>query len=101
MSRLRQLTLQFDAPMTFMDPRAGQQLQLTQQQRQSIHAAIQQHMPPPQPNQAPQTFAQMQAKKLAAYNAAWPILTATQKSAWNTMTGAAFTNWVQPPAPQH
>ena len=99
MNRLKQLGLQFDAPMTMLDPRNAGELHLTQPQRQSIHQAIQTHMPPPQPNQH-FTFAQMQSRKLAAFNAAWAILTQEQKDSWDHKVGPKFTNWVEPPRPQ-
>ena len=99
MNRLRQLGLQFDAPMTIVDQRMANELNLTQQQRQSIHQAIQANNPPPQPNQPRPTFAQMQQRKTAAFNAAWGILTQEQKDSWNQKVGARFTNWVEPPHP--
>lgn len=99
MNRLRQLGLQFDAPMTMLDPRHAGDLHLTPQQRQSINQAIHANNPPPQPGQH-FTFAQMQARKLAAYNASWAILTPEQKGAWNQKVGVRFTNWVEPPRPE-
>lgn len=53
------------------------------------------------PRPTPPTFAEMQAKKLAAFNLAWDVLTAVQKEKWNTMTGAKFTNWVEVPRPNN
>lgn len=101
MNRLKQLGLQFDAPMTMMDRRMADELHLTQQQRQSIGEAIRTNNPPPQQGQPRPTFAQMQARKLAAFNAAWAILTAEQKASWNQKVGPAFTNWVEPPHPNN
>ena len=99
MKRLHQLALQFDAPMTFLGPPAGPALQLTQEQRLSIHNIIQTTMPHPQPGQQPPTWAEMQAAKANAFQQAWAKLTQTQKTKWGEITGPAFTNWQEPPHP--
>lgn len=119
MRRLRQLALQFDAPMTFLDPRVAQELELSAEQRQGIDRAIQAHMPrPPRPGNGQggpgqggpgqggpgqggprPTFAQMQAAKAAAFEQAWSLLSAAQKAEWREMVGAAFTQWEDPGQP--
>jgi hypothetical protein len=45
--RLTQLMLQFDAPMTLLDPRHGEALNLSEDQRQEIGQIIQEMMPRP------------------------------------------------------
>lgn len=95
-SRLKQLTLQFDAPMTMLDRNVAEQLELTQEQRESIHQAIQSNMPRPEPGAERPTFSQSQAMKAKALNAVMALLTSTQKQKWSAMTGPAFTKWVEP-----
>jgi hypothetical protein len=149
MKRLQQLAIQFDAPMTLLDPRTGRQLNLSEQQREQISQIIRENgLEPPRPPQPPMggqggegrppmppngqggpgagpggqgggrppmgqggapgrmpngpqmNFAEMQAKKAKAFNAAWNVLTAEQKSKWNELTGARFTAWEEPKRPQ-
>lgn len=45
MKRLHQLMLQFDAPMTMLDPKNGEALNLSDEQRQAIQKIIQDTMP--------------------------------------------------------
>lgn len=115
MNRLNQLALQFDAPMSIMDRKSAQELALTTAQKQELDTIIKNAFPRPQggpggpggpggnggPRPTPPTFAEMQAKKAAAFNLAWDVLTAVQKEKWNTMTGAKFTNWVEVPRPNN
>ncbi|HRF59211.1 MAG TPA: hypothetical protein PLH94_04770 [Fimbriimonadaceae bacterium] len=99
LSRVKQLALQFDAPMTLLDRRIAGELNLTEEQRQDIDEAIRENMPRPEPGGDRPTFAQMQAAKARAFTAAYAVLNGTQKTKWGELTGAAFTNWVEPPRP--
>lgn len=98
-ARLKQLALQFDAPMTMLDRRQGRVLNLTEQQRQAIDQAIRDNMPRPQQGQEPPSFAAMQQAKDNARAAAWAVLSDAQKAAWNNLVGVAFNNWVEVPRP--
>lgn len=97
--RLNELVLQWDAPMTMLDPRHGQALELTENQRQRIDQIIRENMPRPEPGTEPPTFQQMLQRKRTAKEAAMQVLTNEQRQTWNRLTGAAFTNWVEPPRP--
>jgi|GEM_PF-1976061 len=97
-ARLKQLTLQFDAPMSFRNPMANQALKLTQAQLESLHEIIQNAMPQPEPGTRPD-WATMQAAKAKAQKQAWTLLTNAQKQAWSRLTGQVFSDWEQPIMP--
>ena len=101
MKRLHQLALQFDAPMTLLDRKVSQDLEITEAQRTAIDTVIRENMPRPQQGQNPPTFAQMQAGKNAAKQAAFAALTGDQRSKWGQMVGAQFNDWVEPTRPQN
>jgi hypothetical protein len=100
MARLRQLVLQFDAPMTIVSPRLAQALRLSQEQIESIHQIIQAEMPPPNPNSRP-SWDEMMAQKRRATQQALAVLDQSQKSEWNKVTGAVFSNWEAPKPPKN
>ena len=117
--RLQQLSLQFDAPMSFLRPEVGKEMEFGEDQRQSILQIIQETMPrqmdgsrPGQgqnpgtqgPGQRPgqgQTvdWASMQAKKQAAFQRAFALLNGDQKSMWTKLTGKTFKDWEEPKRP--
>lgn len=91
--------LQFDAPMTILDPRNGEQLNLTEDQREQIQQIIQQQMPRPERGSEPPAWAEQMRKKAAATRAALAVLSGEQRQTWNQLTGVAFTNWEEPRRP--
>lgn len=123
--RLNQLAIQFDAPMTMVDPRNAGKLDLSDDQIQQIHEVIAEKMPRPQggpggqpgqpgpggqrgqgaqgggqPGMPPQgNWKDMMAKKAEATKAVMAILTSDQKATWAKMTGKAFTAWEEPKRP--
>lgn len=114
--RLKQLQIQFDAPMSMLDPRQGEALKLSETQRMKLDEIVQSAFPrpmrpqggpgqagpgqggpsQPQPGQGPgqpMTWQERQAKKAAAYRQALAILNENQRSVWKSLTGAEFTKW--------
>lgn len=99
MNRLKQLMTQFDAPMTIVDPRNGERLQLTEDQLDQIHQIIQSQLPRPERGSEQPAWAEQMRKKASATRAALAVLTAEQKQIWSQMTGVAFTAWEEPRRP--
>ena len=93
LGRLKQLALQFDAPMTMLDPRNGKELKLTQNQREEIDAIIREKLPRPERGAERPSWSDQQTRKSAATKAVMAILTATQKETWSQLTGTPFTAW--------
>lgn len=98
LARLKQLDLQFNMPMSIMDPRSGRTLELTEAQRDSIDQIIRTEMPRPDREERP-TWAQQQAAKARATTRVLAVLTSEQKTAWNRIIGAAFSRWEEPRRP--
>lgn len=109
-SRLRQLQLQWDSPMTLLSPEASDKLNLTESQRQRIDAIVAELRPerggpggrgqgqgqrPPQPPPH-QDWAAMLAAKTRAAQAALQVLDQRQKATWSQMIGAPFSRWEEP-----
>lgn len=99
MRRLKQLVLQYDAPMSMSKPDVAEQLNLTDSQLEQIADIIQTAMPRPTEGQRPE-WAAVQRAKATALTQVKQLLTTEQKQTWTTLTGAAFTNWVAPQLPQ-
>lgn len=103
-TRLRQLSLQFDAPMSMRRPDVVERLVLSDDQLGAIEEIIQRLMPRPQPGERPDPstrpdWATMQANKARAQQQAFALLTANQKRTWAALTGPVFTDWEQPIMP--
>ena len=111
MDRLNQLKLQFDAPMTIVDPRNSKELYLSEAQIEQIRGIIEKAMPRPErgprgggqqgPPQGPpqMDWKEQQAKKAAATRDALAVLNSDQRSKWSKLTGAQFANWEEPKRP--
>lgn len=95
MGRLKQLGLQFEAPMSFLQPDVSDALGLDDSARQSIDQIVRKHMVPPQQGQRPD-WKTMMANKAAAFKEAYATLSGEAKQAWSKLTGKAFTNWEEP-----
>ena len=80
--------LQAQAPMSLLRPETAKELNLTQDQRDSIESILEENRP--QPGQPPVDREKIMAKVTAA-------LTADQQSTWKKMTGKPF-NFPKPPA---
>ncbi len=115
-NRLQQLVMQFNAPMSMLDPRVAEQLNLTDSQVQTIESLVQDLRPGRGPGQGgPRGGGQgqgqgqggerpdwntMQAKKAAAYEKAWNALSQAQQAEWGKIVGKAFTAWEEPTRPR-
>lgn len=105
MTRFRQLVAQYDSPMSMLRPENARRLQLTDQQRQQIMEIVRGLMPARTPGQGqaqPGTPPQMQPwpeRLRARQNAARQgvaLLTAQQRTTWQSIVGAQFTDWEEP-----
>ena len=99
LDRLKQLGLQFEAPMSFLQPDVAQALDLGDDQRQQIDSIVRNHMAPPQQGQR-MDWKTMMANKAAAFKEAYATLSESSKQAWSKLTGKSFTAWEEPKRPQ-
>ena len=101
-ARLKQLQLQWDAPMTLLSPEVSEKLDLSDDQHEQINEIVRTAMPRPergqggqQPQERP-SWSDMISKKASATQKAIAVLNSTQKQTWTTLTGAKFSNWEEP-----
>lgn len=99
MARLKQLGLQFEAPMSFLQPDVAKQLGLDEDQRQQIDAIIREHMRPPQQGGQRPDWKTMMANKASAFKEAFAKLNDNAQQAWTRLTGKPFSNWEEPKRP--
>jgi hypothetical protein len=82
--RFKQIELQASGPMGLMNPRTGQELQISEDQREQMREIMENNRPP-QPGQGdPSKFHDFIMGKLVA------VLNATQQAKWREMVGAPF-----------
>ncbi len=114
-NRLQQLVMQFNAPMSMLDRRVAEQLNLTDSQVQTIESLVQDLRPGRGPGRGGPgqggpgqggpggdrpDWKTMQAKKAAAYDKAWSALSQAQQAKWGQIVGKAFTAWEEPTRPR-
>ena len=98
--RLKQLAVQFGAPMSILRDDVASQIGVKETQRDKIHEIVRNLMPPPDRGQdSRRNWSEMQKRKAQAFDQAWALLDQNQRAAYNRLAGKPFNNWVEPTRP--
>jgi hypothetical protein len=102
MKRLKEITLQVQGPRAFNNPDVAKALDLTDEQKEKINAAVGQgagargQRPQVQPGSDPQAVQKrMEEIRKANLEKVMNILTPEQKTKWKDMTGEPFTGKIE------
>lgn len=90
--RYREIDLQVQGATAVLRPEIGQKLGITDEQREQIHRILEENRPqPPQGGQGERPDpSQMEKKREELNRKVLAVLTADQRSTWNSMIGKPF-----------